>query len=98
MLSKHPQRISNIPDQELKQAASVEHNLLLVKEDSIDGAILEYHANCYVHTGSHCRELARMIKQRHPEATRVAYRMVVAACHPTSSITTVFKYVTTPLD
>ena len=99
MLSKRPKRLVRIPQLDLKQAAAVEHNLELVHNpDMFAGNFLEYHANCYVHTGSHCREIARQMRQMFPDARRCAYKSVGSFCLQGSTITTVFQFMVEQLE
>lgn len=69
--------IISIPHAELKHAATVEHNLEVSELDGVSAGIyLEYHANRYIHTGSHCREIANELRRLFPEARHVGYAVV----------------------
>ena len=96
---KRPERLKNIPNDDLKRAAAVEHNLELVHEpEVVDGQPLEYRANSYVHTGSHCREVARQMRAMFPDARRCAYKPMGSTCLQGSTITTVLHFMVAQLE
>lgn len=85
--------VTDIPHSELHSAAMVEHNLDISKLEGVSaGQYLEYHANRYVHTGSHCRELSNQMRSMFPDAERLGYAQVDWSCAPQNSHTDVFKY------
>ncbi|QQO90314.1 hypothetical protein pEaSNUABM5_00172 [Erwinia phage pEa_SNUABM_5] len=99
MLQKYPKRLRSIPHADLKQAAAVEYNLeLVLAPEMVGGQSLEYRANCYIHTGSHCRQLARQMRELFPDARRCAYRPTGSFRIPASSITTVFQFMVAQLE